>query len=188
MAWKKVSAELRELLEESMLSFDCQKRFMFGSPTYFVNNNMFAGIHQDTIIIRLSEKDREEVLSTYDEAMPFEPMEGRIMKEYIALPESVYKNADIFRGWLDRSYVPRGRGARVSRSPVCLQPGIALRSSLVQWFDFGADHRSSQHRDHGRSRQASKHKPYALVTAPRIEYPASQGWADDGSQHVYAHY
>jgi len=87
-----------------MLSFDCQKKFMFGSPTYFINNNMFVGIHQDTIILRLSEKDREEILSTNDEAAPFEPMEGRIMKEYIALPESIYGNMDEFRKWLNRSY------------------------------------------------------------------------------------
>jgi len=87
-----------------MLSFDCQKKFMFGAPTYFVNNNMFVGIHQDTIILRLSEKDREEILSTNDEVTPFEPMEGRVMKEYIALPESVYGNPEDFRKWLNRSY------------------------------------------------------------------------------------
>jgi TfoX/Sxy family transcriptional regulator of competence genes len=104
MKWKKVSPELSELLESSMLSFDCQKKFMFGAPTYFVNNNMFAGIHQDTIILRLSEKDRQEILSANDEAAPFEPMEGRIMKEYIALPESVFGNPDEFRQWLNRSY------------------------------------------------------------------------------------
>ena len=104
MNWKKVSTELRELLEKSMLPFDSQKKFMFGAPTYFLNNNMFAGIHQDTIIIRLSEKDRKEILSTFDEAAPFEPMAGRIMKEYIALPESVYGDADVLREWLNRSY------------------------------------------------------------------------------------
>ena len=50
-----------------MLPFDCQKKFMFGAPTYFLNGNIFTGIHGDTIIIRLSEKDRKEILSTYDE-------------------------------------------------------------------------------------------------------------------------
>jgi len=104
MNWKKVPPELRELLDRNMLPFDCQKKFMFGSPTYFVNNNMFAGIHQDTIIIRLPEQDRQEILSTYDEAAPFEPMPSRIMKEYIALPESVYGDADVLQEWLNRSY------------------------------------------------------------------------------------
>ncbi len=104
MEWEKVSPELRELLEKSMLPFDSQKKFMFGAPTYFFNGNMFAGIHQDTIIIRLSEKDRKETLAKYDEAAPFEPMAGRIMKEYIALPESVYGDADVLREWLNRSY------------------------------------------------------------------------------------
>ncbi len=105
MSWKKVSPELRELLEKSLLPFDCQKKFMFGAPTYFVNNNMFAGIHQDTIIIRLPENDRREILSKYDEAAPFEPMAGRIMKDYITLPDSVYGDGEVLREWLNRSYL-----------------------------------------------------------------------------------
>jgi len=104
MAWKKASAELIKLLEQSMVNYRCDRKAMFGSPTFFVNNNMFAGVHQDTIIIRLSEQDRQEIQSSYDEAAPFEPMEGRIMKEYIALPESLCHNAEILQEWLTRSY------------------------------------------------------------------------------------
>ena len=104
MVWKKVSPELREQLEKHMLSFDCQRKFMFGSPTYFINNNMFAGIHQDTIMLRLSQKDREEILANYDEVAPFEPIEGRIMREYVALPESIYNDTDTLHEFLNRSY------------------------------------------------------------------------------------
>lgn len=104
MAWEKASVELIKLLEQSMVNYRCDRKVMFGSPTFFVNNNMFAGVHQDTIIIRLSEQDRQKIQSRYDEAAPFEPMEGRIMKEYIALPESLCHNAGILQEWLTRSY------------------------------------------------------------------------------------
>ena len=38
---------------------------MFGSVTFFVNNNMFAGVHEDNVILRLSEADRQETFSSY---------------------------------------------------------------------------------------------------------------------------
>ncbi len=104
MEWKKVTPELKTRLETSMLPFDCEKRAMFGAPTYFKNNNMFAGIHRNTIIIRLPDQDRKELLAKYGDVKPFEPMKGRFMKEYIALPESLYNNKDVLREWLNRSF------------------------------------------------------------------------------------
>ncbi|HUV81653.1 MAG TPA: TfoX/Sxy family protein [archaeon] len=80
-----------------------REKKMFGCPVYFVNNNMFIGVFQDDIFIRLSESDREEILSTYDEATQFEPMKGRKMKEYIVLPESLYNDPEKFEEWLKRS-------------------------------------------------------------------------------------
>jgi TfoX/Sxy family transcriptional regulator of competence genes len=104
MPWKKANPALIELLEEAVRAYDCDRRVMFGSPTFFVNNNMFAGVHEDTVILRLSEKDRQDVFREYDEVRPFTPMAGRPMKEYGAFPESVAANASIFREWLERSY------------------------------------------------------------------------------------
>ena len=76
---------------------------MFGSVTFFVNNNMFSGVHEDTVILRLSEADRQEMISTYDEVAEFTPM-GRVMKEYVALPKNVCADKTVFGEWLDRSY------------------------------------------------------------------------------------
>jgi TfoX/Sxy family transcriptional regulator of competence genes len=104
MKWKKVSPELNRFLEENMASFAADRRPMFGASTYFVNGNMFAGIHEDTIILRLSEEDRREIASLHDDVTPFEPMAGRVMKEYVTLPESVYSQPETFRKWLTRSY------------------------------------------------------------------------------------
>jgi TfoX/Sxy family transcriptional regulator of competence genes len=104
MKWKKVSLELSELLENSLEDFACQKKKMFGCPAYFVNNNMFTSVHQDNIILRLSEDDRKKIKNDFDEAEPFEPMEGRVMKEYIVVPEVLYSDAETFDSWLNRSF------------------------------------------------------------------------------------
>jgi len=104
MTWEKTPPELIEFLNKAMLPFACSKRPMFGSIAYFVNHNMFIGALGDNIILRLSEKDRREILATHDEVSPFEPLPGRVMKEYVTLPESVYGNVEHFRRWLNRSY------------------------------------------------------------------------------------
>ncbi|MDO8644175.1 MAG: hypothetical protein Q7S00_04310, partial [bacterium] len=58
----------------------------------------------ESIFIRLSEKDRGELLAAFDEAAPFEPMPGHVMKEYMTLPEPVVTNNEIFYDWLERSW------------------------------------------------------------------------------------
>ena len=105
MKWKKVSLELSEHLESALENYDCQKRMMFGCPAYFVNNNMFTGVHQDIIILRLSEDDRNSMQADFDEAEPFEPMKGRVMKEYLIIPEILYNDVDEFDTWLKKSFM-----------------------------------------------------------------------------------
>jgi len=104
MAWKKVNEEMSAILEEALAPYDCEKRKMFGCPAYFINNNMFAGVHQDTILLRLSEQDRAEIQALYDEVVPFEPFEGRPMREYVGLPEPLASDSGLFAPWVKRSY------------------------------------------------------------------------------------
>jgi len=104
LTWKKSPPELIELLDKMLISFDCQRRMMFGYPVYFVNNNMFTGTHQNNVFLRLSESNRKEILSENNEASPFEPVKGRIMKEYVVLPDSILKDSRGLRKWLNRSY------------------------------------------------------------------------------------
>ena len=103
MAWKKASEELTILLEDSVVGFDVEFRKMFGSPVYFVKGNMFVGVHQDSIMLRLKPNDQEKLFAEHDEAAPFEPM-GRRMKEYVLLPASVYDNNEELQKWLNISY------------------------------------------------------------------------------------
>jgi TfoX/Sxy family transcriptional regulator of competence genes len=63
---------------------------MFGGPAYFVNGNMFAGVLGEQLMVRLDADDRAELLDADPGAVPFEPMPGRPMREYVTLPESIW--------------------------------------------------------------------------------------------------
>ena len=103
--WDKPSEELQKLLETVLFPYDCTFRRMFGSVTYFVNNNMFSGVHEDTIFLRLSEKDRELLREEHPDSVNFEPLEGRKMREYMVLSESVCRNIPLLEKWIEKSYL-----------------------------------------------------------------------------------
>jgi TfoX/Sxy family transcriptional regulator of competence genes len=105
MPWKKVPTELFDLMDKALAAIPAQKRIMFGGPAWFTaGGNMFAAAHQDNVILRLADIDRQELLGEFDEAAQFEPMPGRPMKEYVALPESLYNDAKWLDKWLHRSF------------------------------------------------------------------------------------
>jgi TfoX/Sxy family transcriptional regulator of competence genes len=104
MAWTKVPPEHVALLERLVRPLPgAVKRPMFGCPAYFVNGNMFAGAHQESIILRLAPEDREALL-TEPGAAPFTPMPGRTMKEYVSVPRPIYESDEAFRPWLDKAH------------------------------------------------------------------------------------
>ena len=103
MKWEKCSSELSDIISVAMAVVPAQKRMMFGCPAYFVNGNMFAGVHQSNIILRLCESDRELISRQFDEARVFEPFPGRLMKEYIAVPSAVYDRPEIFAEWIGKA-------------------------------------------------------------------------------------
>jgi TfoX/Sxy family transcriptional regulator of competence genes len=102
--WRKASEAMGEYLADAVADLECEPRKMFGCPCYFVNNNMFAGVHQEVIIMRLSPDDRAAIVKEHDEVGNFEPMEGRPMREYMALPETIVEDEQEFQKWMDKSY------------------------------------------------------------------------------------
>jgi TfoX/Sxy family transcriptional regulator of competence genes len=102
--WKKSSPELTKVLDAALLRFTCDKRPMFGSPVFWINRNMFAGVHGDNIFIRLSQADRDEIAKKFPGSLPFEPLKGRVMKEYVVVPQSLYADAKELDGWLRRAH------------------------------------------------------------------------------------
>ena len=81
-----------------------KKKKMFGCSVFFANDNMLTGVFENDIFIRLSEKDRKKIISENDEVIPFEPLKGRIMKEYVVLPDHLYNDPEKFRELLNLSY------------------------------------------------------------------------------------
>ena len=75
---------------------------MFGYPAAFVGGNMFTGVHEDRMILRLGEEDRTLLLREKG-AQIFEPMPGRPMREYVVVPEAVLGSPPKLREWLRRA-------------------------------------------------------------------------------------
>ena len=104
---------------------------MFGYASAFVNGNMFAGTFQDSIVVRLSERDRVALLKVKG-AAPFEPM-GRPMKEYVVVPASVATTPKALGAWIDRGHryalaLPAKSAAKTRPGP----KGGAMRTTAKQ--------------------------------------------------------
>jgi TfoX/Sxy family transcriptional regulator of competence genes len=77
-----------------------ERRLMFGYPAGFVNGNMFCGLFQDGLVLRLDDKQRDKLLKVKG-CKPFEPMKGRPMKQYVLVPGSLVKDEDAITPWLE---------------------------------------------------------------------------------------
>src|SRR5689334_9195227 len=77
-------------------------RKVFGYPAVFINGQMFAGLHQDKLILRLSEADRSHFMQLKG-ASVFEPMPGRPMREYVVVPPSLLKSDAELERWLAKA-------------------------------------------------------------------------------------
>ena len=114
--WKKVPSELVTRFDAALpQAADVQRRQMFGCPCAFVNGNMFAGLHEDRLMIRLPEEAA---------ALPAVIM-GKTMKEYALLPNAVGLSAKAMAGWIERGYrytrglppkVAKAKGAKPAKS------------------------------------------------------------------------
>lgn len=122
MPWKKANKELISLLDKLMWDYNCDRRQMFGSPTFFANGWMFTGVHEDTIILRLSEADRKEISSQFNEVKPFTPM-GRVMKDYMAVPTAVAGQETSLKQWMDRSFAyTKSLPPKIAKRPAVKKP------------------------------------------------------------------
>ncbi|MGE0456160.1 MAG: TfoX/Sxy family protein [Vicinamibacteria bacterium] len=78
-------------------------RQMFGCPVAFVSGNMLSGLHQSSMMLRLSEVDRAAFQKRY-QARLFEPIPGRVMREYVVLPGSLVEDPRELRKWVARGH------------------------------------------------------------------------------------
>jgi TfoX/Sxy family transcriptional regulator of competence genes len=101
--FKKAPAELLEFIAEKMKDENCDYRKVFGYPTYFINGNMFVGVHGDKLFLRLSDADIAKIKKNSGDVTAFEPVAGKAMKGYVVLPKSIYNDDKLFGEWLDKS-------------------------------------------------------------------------------------
>jgi TfoX/Sxy family transcriptional regulator of competence genes len=103
MAWKKAPDALKALMEKAMQGIDAEKRTMFGFPCWFVNANMFAGLFEDSVFVRLSPAQTEKARAAGRPFPPLAPMPGRPMKAYSVIPKEVHTAASQFRALLEEA-------------------------------------------------------------------------------------
>src|SRR5258707_115121 len=81
---------------------EAQVRKMFGYPAAFINGQMFSGLYDDYMFVRLSPDD----LNTFrqiDGVRPFAPMADRPMKEYAIVPPKLLAAETELIDWLGKA-------------------------------------------------------------------------------------
>jgi TfoX/Sxy family transcriptional regulator of competence genes len=100
--WRKSPPALIDRFHETAAGIEgVEVRQMFGFPAGFIGGNMAFGLHQDSFIVRLPDDERQGRLEAG--WMQFEPMHGRPMREYLALPSEVVDDANEARAWAERA-------------------------------------------------------------------------------------
>jgi len=79
-----------------------EPRRMFGYSCVFAKGNMFAGLHEAGMVLRLPDQQRAEFLRLKG-AKQFEPMSGRVMREYVVVPKVLLNAAGELRAWAEKS-------------------------------------------------------------------------------------
>jgi TfoX/Sxy family transcriptional regulator of competence genes len=122
MKWQKSSQGLIDLFDTLMPGPPAVQRKMFGYPAGFVNGNMFMGLFQESMILRLPEGPREEFLIVHN-AKIFEPMPGRPMREYVAVPPPVLRDRKELTAWVAKAFEygaslkPKSPAAKPKKTP-----------------------------------------------------------------------
>ncbi len=83
---------------------EAEPRKMFGQPCGFVRGQMFACLFNSQLMLRLDENGRAQFSAEVAGARHFEPMPGRVMREYMAVPEELYIDPEWVYLWMERAY------------------------------------------------------------------------------------
>jgi TfoX/Sxy family transcriptional regulator of competence genes len=115
--WKKVPAELAARFDAALpVMADVERRKMFGCPAAFVNGNLFAGLHEDRLMIRLPSEAA---------ARPCVMM-GRTMKEYALFPDALEMADRELARWVGQAYAfTRAMPAKAPKVPKTAEPAKA---------------------------------------------------------------
>ena len=99
---EKADPDLLARVEALMETFPVYRRPMFGVVTWFVEENaqMLGCVWGAELNIRVGAEEAQRLVASC-KARPFEMMAGRPMREYVLLPASTLRPADLKR-WIAR--------------------------------------------------------------------------------------
>jgi len=101
--WKPAPREAVAAFEASTSGLSgVESRKMFGYSCVFVEGNMFAGLHEAGMVLRLPDEQRAEFLRLKG-ASQFEPMPGRVMREYVVVPRVLLNAQTQLQVWVEKS-------------------------------------------------------------------------------------
>lgn len=101
-----------------------ERRKMFGYPCAFAEGNMFIGLHQDRLVLRLPKSERERFLDLYETSL-FTPFPGRTMREYVVVPRELIAERSDLEPWIE---IARGYAASLGGKKGRRKKGPAGRS------------------------------------------------------------
>ncbi len=103
IAKKKATPNDKEVLYDKLIATNPKiERKGADNPYTSLNGNMFTLLHQSRLAIRLPEDEREKFLKKYETAL-FEAY-GTVMKEYVAVPDSLLEKTTELKKYLELSY------------------------------------------------------------------------------------
>jgi hypothetical protein len=79
---------------------DAERKQMFGYPAAFVGGNMATGLFGDRWMVRLPDDEIGPAIAAGAE--PFEPMPGRPMKSFVAIPAADVADDAAIARWVER--------------------------------------------------------------------------------------
>jgi hypothetical protein len=100
--WIKSPPEMVAVFEDAFPGPPAVARQMFGYPAGFVNGNLFMSLFQGSLVLRLPDGRRAELLGM-EGAATFEPMPGRPMKEYVVVPPSLAARPEVLEPWVAKA-------------------------------------------------------------------------------------
>jgi TfoX/Sxy family transcriptional regulator of competence genes len=102
--WRKSPPELVERFLAALPDDPrVERRQMFGYPCAFTGGNMFTGLHQENMIVRLGDGERAELCALPGSGV-FSPMPGRVMREYALVPPSMLSDGRTLARWVRRAF------------------------------------------------------------------------------------
>ncbi len=102
--WKPAPEKLIEAFEVSVCSIPgVTQRKMFGYPAAFANGYLFAGLFENSMVLKLPADSRAKLLKLPGAAR-FEPIPGRAMGNFVVVPPSLVENRARLKPWLESAY------------------------------------------------------------------------------------